>query len=235
MPQPLENPRAVIGGNVPPDPIDAALEPFGDVIDEAQTWLDGQKVTTEGQMLAVDVLIKGMKSARKALDTARDMATKPLHEAWKGEVARWKPTETDLDLQIKGLVALVDGFKRELAAEKAAEARRQWEAAEAAKQAAEALVAKADASDIQAQRDAMAALDAAAEARAQASAASKDTVKGMRKVTRYEITDHRALLNFIARNYRDDVTTFIEAWAAKNHKDNPTADGLRVWQDKEAY
>ena len=228
------NEIAPIGHNGGPDPIDEALAPFGDLITEAEGWLDGQEVTTEGQMKAVDALIKGMKAARKAVDDARDVSTKPLHEAWKTEVARWKPTQDDLDLQVKGLVALVDGFKRKLAAEKEAARQAAWADAEAKRKEAEAKIAQASASDIDAQRDARAAMEAADLARAQASVAQKDTVKGMRTVTRYEVTDHRALLNWIARNRRDDLTAFVDDWARKNHKDT-TADGLRVWQDKEAY
>lgn len=225
---------APIGHNNPPDPIDEALAPFGDLITEAEGWLDGQAVTNEGQMKAVDTLIKGMKAARKAVDDARDVATKPLHEAWKAEVARWKPTQDDLDLQVKGLVSLVDAFKRQLAAEKEAARKAAWEAAQAAEAEARAKAAAADASNIEAQREARAALEAAEIARVQASIAQKDTVKGLRTVTRYEITDHRALLHWIAKNRRDDVTAFVEEWARKNHKDT-NADGLRVWQEKEAF
>ena len=228
------NPRAVIGANLPPDPIDTALAPFGDVISEADNWLDGQAVTTEVQMTAVDNLIKGMKAARKAVDDARDEVTKPLHEAWKAEIARWKPTQDDLDLQVKGLVGLVDVFKRKMAAEKEAARKAAWEAAETARREAEAIAAKADVSDIEAQRETMAAREAADIARAQASGAQKDVVRGMRTVTRYEITDHKSLLNWIAKNARDDITAFIEEWARKNHK-TTAADGLRVWQDKEAF
>ena len=121
----MNNPRAVIGGNNPPDAMDEALAPFGDIIAEAEQWLDGTKVTNEGQMKAVDVLTKGMKAARKAIDDARDTATKPLHLAWQDEIARWRPAQVDLDAMVKGLVALTDDFKRALAAEKAAEAARQ--------------------------------------------------------------------------------------------------------------
>lgn len=229
------NPRAVLGANNPPDPIDEALAPFADVLDEAANWLDGQTVTTEPQMQAVDKLIKGMKAARKAVDDARDTVTKPLHEAWKGEVARWKPTQDDLDMQVKGLVALVDGFKRQLAAEKEAARKAAWEAAEVARKEAEAKAAAANIADIEAQREAKAALEAADLARAQASAAQKDTVKGMRNVTRYEITDHRALLNWIAKNDRDAVTAFIEEYARKEHKVIANAEGIRVWIEKEAF
>ena len=109
---------ATIGHNMPPDPIDEALVPFGDVISEAEAWLDGQKVDTEAKMKAADELLKGIKTARKAIDDARDASTKPLHEAWKAEVARWKPTQDDLDRLAKGLAALVNDFKVALAKEK---------------------------------------------------------------------------------------------------------------------
>lgn len=226
---------AKIGHNLPPDPIDEALAPFGDTITEAESWLDGQKVETEGQMKAADALLKGVKAARKAVDDARDVATKPLHDAWKGEVARWKPTQDDLDRLAKGLAALVNDFKLALAAEKEAkrkEAERlAWEETRKAQEAAR----QADASNIEATRAAAAAMEAAEAAQKAAMAAAKDTVKGLRTVTKYEITDHRALLNFIAKNARDDVTAFIEEWARKNHKQFTGADGLRVWTEKEAF
>lgn len=229
------NQLAAIGHNNPPDPIDEAIAPFGDVISEAENWLDGQKVETEAQMKAADALLKGIKAARKAVDDARDAATKPLHDAWKSEVSRWKPTQDDLDRLAKGLVALLDDFKRKLAAEKEAarkEAERlAWEETRRAQEAARL----ADPSNIEDARAAAAAMASAEEARRVAAAAAKETVKGLRTVTRYEITDHRALLNFIAKSARHDITAFIEAWASKNHKQFPTADGLRVWQDRESF
>ncbi len=229
------NPRAVIGGNIPPDPLDEALAPYDDFISEAGGWLDGQAVENEGQMKAVDALLKQIKAADKAVTEAREAEAKPLHEAWKAAIARYKPTQDDLDRIKKGLVALVDGFKRKLAAEKAeAERKARAEAEEAARKAREAAM-QADAANIEAQRAAAAAQAEAEEAQRRLAAASKDTVKGMRQVTRYEITDHRALLNWIARNDREAITAFIEEWARRNHKENQSAEGLRVWQEKEAF
>jgi len=229
------NAPAAIGHNFPPDPIDEALAPFGDVISEAENWLDGQKVETEAQMKAADALLKGIKSARKAVDEARDLSTKPLHDAWKGEVARWKPTQDDLDRLAKGLIALLDDFKRKLAAEKEAarkEAERlAWEETRKAQESARL----ADAGNIEATRAAAAQMEAAEEAQRKAAEAAKDTVKGLRTVTRYEITDHRALLNWIAKNDRDAVTAFIEEYARKEHKVIANADGIRVWMEKEAF
>ena len=61
-----------------------------------------------------------------------------------------------------------------------------------------------------------------------------DNVKGMRKVTLYEIEDHKKALHWIAAQDRDAMTSFIEDYVKRNHK-TKAIDGVRVWQDKEAY
>ncbi len=203
------NPRAVLGGNLPPDPIDDVTALFEEVRTEAENWLDGTLVENEAQMKSVDDLIKGMKAARKAIDEARDAVTKPLHEAWKGEIARWKPTQDDYDRIVKGLVALVDGFKRKLAAEKeavAAAARKTaWEASAAAREA----VANADATNIEDTRAAAAAMAEAEAAHAASKAASKDTVKGLRTYVTREITDGTACARWLWVNDRDALLGFM--------------------------
>jgi hypothetical protein len=225
---------STIGHNNPPDPIDTALAPFGDAIEEAQNWLDGQPIENEEQLRATDELLKTIKTAIKELNTARDEATKPLHEAWKTEIARWKPTQDDLERISKGIVAAQDPFKRALAAKKEAEKRAAWEAAEKARKAAEEAALSAKASDIEAQRDAAEKAALAQRAAEEASAKQKDKVKGMRTVHLYEIEDHRAALHWIAQNDREAMTAFIEAYVAKNHKDAEIA-GVRRWTEKEAF
>jgi hypothetical protein len=225
---------STIGHNNPPDPIDTALAPFGDAIEEAQNWLDGQPIENEEQLRATDELLKTIKTAIKELNTARDEATKPLHEAWKAEIARWKPTQDDLERISKGIVAAQDPFKRALAAKKEAEKRAAWEAAEKARKAAEEAALSAKASDIEAQRDVAEKAALAQRAAEEASAKQKDKVKGMRTVHLYEIEDHRAALHWIAQNDREAMTAFIEAYVAKNHKDAEIA-GVRRWTEKEAF
>ena len=223
-----------IGHNNPPDPIDEALAPYDDAIQEAQNWLNGELIENEGQLKATDELLKSIKSADKDVKKARDNATKPLHEAWKEEVARWKPTQEDLDKIIKGLIACQAPFKRALAAQKDAEKRAAWEAAEKAKREAQEAAQAAQASDIQAQRDAAEKIDQSQRALQEASAKQKDNVKGMLTVHRYKIEDHRAALHWIAQNDRNAVTEFIEAYVSKNHKNAEIA-GVKRWQEKEAF
>jgi hypothetical protein len=157
-----------------------------------------------------------------------------LHEAWKSEVARWKPTQDDLDRQVKCLIAAQSPYKVKLAAEKeAARLKAQREADEKARIAREAHQA-ANAASIEEQRKADDLLKAAEEAAKAASRADKDVVKGMRTVQVYEIADHRAALNWIARNDRDAMTAFIEEYVRRNFKARPI-DGVIVTTTKEAF
>jgi hypothetical protein len=211
------NAPAAIGHNLPPDPLDDALAPYGDYLAEAEGWLDGTPVETEAQMRAVDALLKQIKAADKAVTDAQKSESAPLHDAWKAALARYKPTLDDLDRIKRGLVAAVDGFKRKLAAQKAeAERVAREQAAAAARAAAEAHRAALD-SDLEAQR-AAAAMQAEAEAAQRAAArASKDadSVKGLRAVTEFVVVDAVALARWLWTNDRDAQMEFQAERARK--------------------
>lgn len=227
--------KAVIGHNNPPDPIDLALEPYGSILEEVANWLDGAEVENEGQLKATDALLKELKAARKAVDEARDEVTKPLHEAWKTEVSRWKPTQDDLDRQVKCLVAAQAPYKSRLAAEKEA-ARIQAEAAATAKiEAARQAHIAANAASLDDQRAADDLVREAEAAQRAAARAAKDTVKGMRTVQVYEIESHKDALNWIARNDREAMTAFIEEYVRRNFKGRPIDGVKKVETKKEAF
>ena len=217
--------------NNPPDPLDEALAPYGEAIELAEGMLTGDPVSTEAQMKAVDAALKEVKAAEKAVKGAEESAAKPLYDVWKAEKARWAPTIDDLGRIKKGLAAMVSDFKKKLAAEKEAERRAALAEAERKRREAEALAANT--SDLDAQREAAALAQQAKEDKMAARQAEK--VKGLRTVTKYEISDHRALLHWIAANDRDAVTAFIDEYARRNHSIDRPMDGLRVWQDKEAF
>lgn len=225
---------STIGHNNPPDPIDEALSPYADAIAEIEGWLDGKPIDSDGQLDATTGLLKTIKQAVKDVKTARDSATKPLNDAWKAEIARWKPTQDDLDRLAKGIVAIQDPYKRHKAAEIEAVKRKAWQEADEARMAAEKAAQEASAGDIEAQREAEAARQAAIDAEAQASKQAKAKVGGMRKVHKYEITDHRAALHWIAKNDKDAVTAFIEAYVSKNHKTSAIG-GVKTWTEKGAF
>jgi len=223
-----------IGHNNPPDPIDECLAAHADMIMEAKNWTDGELVENEGQMAEVDRLIKGIKAALKDATDSEKSITTPMYDAWKAEKERCKPK---LDRLVKirdDLVASVSQYKKQLAAKKEAAKREAWWAAWKARTEAERAVAQADDSDIDAKRAAADAQQAAINAANLARAATKDTVKGMRKVTLYNITDHRAALNWIVKNDRGAVTAFIDGYVQRNHK-KTTIDGVTVTTEKEAF
>lgn len=228
------NPRAVIGNNAPPDPISLALEPYGDVLAEVENWTDGSEVQNDGQLAATDELLKDLKAARKAIDAARDAETKPLHEVWKEAVARWKPTQDDLDRLVKCLVAAQAPYKAKLDAEKREAARKAAEDAQAKIEAARQAHLAANAASIEEQRKADELLKDADKALKAAARAAKDTVKGMRTIQVHQITDYRAALHWIARNDRDAMTDFITSYVAKHFKLRQI-DGVVVTTEKESF
>ena len=228
------NIAATIGHNNPPDPIDTITAQFDDFRTEAEAWLDGTKVENEDQMKAADKLRGSMRDWRLALEKGQKSATAPLHDIYKAELERWKPTIEDAKRIEAGLVGILDGFKRKLAAEKA-EAERiaqaaAWEATRKAQEAARL----ADATNIEATRAAAKAMEDAEAAQKAAMAASNDTVKGMRTVTKYATEDDRAALHWIAANDKPAMAEFIAEYVRRNHKTKEIA-GVRVWTEKEAY
>jgi hypothetical protein len=74
----------------------------------------------------------------------------------------------------------------------------------------------------------------AEEKQRQAQAAAKDVVKGLRTVQRHTIEDHRAALHWIARNDKEAITAFVEAYVSKHYR-TATIDGVTVTTTKEAF
>jgi hypothetical protein len=223
-----------VGHNNPPDPIDEAMAPFDAIREEAEGWLDGKPVETEGQMLAVDTLIKSMKAAKKAVETAEESAAKPIYDQWKAEKAKFKPTLDDLDRIVKGLVAAVDGFKRKLAAEKE-EARKlaerkAWLAAEEARKAALA----ADASNIEAQREAAAKQAAAEAAMRDATVAKNDTVKGLRTYVTRKVEDPMLFGRWVWINDREAFEGFLAEYLRKMDRIPAGCQGVSETSEKRA-
>lgn len=223
----------MIGHNNPPDPVEVVIAEFSSVIDEAQNWTDGEPVTDEAAMKAVDAIIKEFKTYRTALTKAGKERTDPLHKAWKAEVAAVKVYTDDADLIQKALVATVAPFKAKLAAKQEAERQAKWEAANKARLEAEAKAAQANAADLEAQREAEAAKHAVIDA--EEAARAVESVKGMRKVTRYEVTSTSDLLRWMNKNDRAALDAFCEEYARRVHKDGVARPGLRVWADREVF
>lgn len=231
-----QNERAVIGGNNPPDPIDEAVAPWQNEIDEAENWLDGEAIETVEQMEAVDVLIGSMRKYGVELEKAKKAATAPLHKAWKDEGDRWKPTVADQNRLKSGLVKLVAPIKKRLADEEAAAKKLAWETARRAEAEAEAArqAAEAESTNIDADREADDLRQVALDAKKAASEASKSSIKGMRTVYKHEVTSGQSVINWILENDRAALQSFIADYVAK-HPSRGQISGVRAWSEKEAY
>ncbi|KAF0675099.1 hypothetical protein [Profundibacterium mesophilum] len=228
------NAHATIGHNNPPDPIEAVTAEYDDLLSEVANWTDGEPVTSREQHDEVADLLKQLKGYRSALTRAGKERTDPLHKAWKAEVAAVKVYTDDAERMQGALVAAVAPYKAKLAEEQRAKERAAWEAADKTRREAEATAAAASASDLEAQRAVAAAKQAEIEAQKAASAVSKDKVKGLRTVTRFEVTSHKELLNDIVQSDRAAMVEFLEDYARRHHRDR-TLPGVRTWTEKEAY
>ena len=232
------NTRAVIGDNSPPaeivDPMEVAIAAFNADREEAETWLDGKKVENQGQLDSVEALSATMREAHKELEAAKEGEYRPHKTKCDDVVAKYKPTLKDYDDIIKGLVGLVGPYKKKLHDEAEAAKQAAWNEARRLEREAEAKAAAADVSNIDEQRDAQAAKQSAMDAQQSARTVAKSAPKRMRKVTKNEITDYKAALHWIAVQDRDAMTAFIVEYVRQNHK-TKTIDGVRVWDDREAY
>lgn len=222
--------------NNPPSAQALALEPFSGAIEEAQNWLDGEPVQSVAQMDAVDDLIKQVRKAKTTLEAERKKAVAPLNDAVKAENAAWKAAQEPVEITLKALVEIVADFKAKIAAEKAEAAKAEAEAARQAEQAAIEAAREAHGSgDAEKHKAALEAEKAAKAAKREASKADDAAqVKGMRTVTKHDIEDVGALINWIAKNDRAALIEFAQEYARKHHTLKPM-DGVRVWKEKEAF
>lgn len=216
----------------PPIDVKECIAEYKDSIEEAGNWLDGTVVKDECQMAVVDALIKDVRAAKVTLEKAKKSATAPLHDAWKAEGARWKPTEDDIKRRLEGLVAAVEPFKKELAAKAEAARRAAYKEAERKRLEAEKAAMNADPKNYE---DSVQAAKLAQEAQdAKAEAAKLKKPKGLRKVSKFNVFDNAALLKWVVENDREEVVKFLSEYARKNHKDTKM-DGVESWVEKEAY
>lgn len=183
-----ENPRAVIGANGPPDPFDAHKTHIEDLYLEAGNWCDGAEIENEAQAAEVDRLIEDFKAAIAAAEKSRDEEIEPLSKKVTAVREKYYPLLADMKTKPLGtairaknaLLAVKSAWGRKVEAERAAELKRQQEAA--AKAAAEAAKAAREAvGDLQASEQAEALVhDAQVAARGVAVAAKAVKERGMR-------------------------------------------------------
>lgn len=223
------NPRAVVGGNNPPNPFEAVRIHMDDLLVEAHNWADGTVVETQEQADEASRLIDDLRKAAKAADDLRVEEKRPLDEAIAEIQARYNVYIADPKTKSPGKVwkaidalkATVKPFLDKLKAEQeAAAAKARQEAEEAARRAAEAARAAA-ASDLAAQEQAEELVRAAQRAEADAKRAENakaqakggERALGLRTTYRAVMTDRRAALVHYAATQPEALTAFLQGLA----------------------
>ena len=176
----LENPRAVMGGNNPPEltPYEAIKLHIDDLMETAQGFLDGEPITTQAMADEVGKLLDEARKARLSADEQRKVEAKPHDDAKKAVQTRWTPLSDEktgkcaliaatAKKALAPFLAAEQAKKDEIAAEARREADRKAEEAQAALRAA-------NATDLTARANADALLKDAGKAAKAATRAGKD-------------------------------------------------------------
>jgi hypothetical protein len=141
-----ENPRAVMGGNQPPEPtpFELLVKELDDLFDEASNFCDGDPIADEPTAQAITELHDKIHACGKRADALRTDEKKPHDDAIKEIQAKFHPligdTKAGKGKVILGKAAcndLLTPWRNKIAAEKAAAAAKVAEEAAAAKRAAD--------------------------------------------------------------------------------------------------
>lgn len=198
-----ENPRAVIGGNHPPEPtaFDIIKQEIEDLFEEAKNWADGEPIASQEIHDQIERLRDGIHDAGKRADALRVDEKRPLDEQVKAVQDKFnpliQPKKGKVDLAKSTLDSLLTPWRNKVAAEKAAEAARIAEEAAAATRAAQAAIQQSSGN--------LAAREEAEELLAEAKALEKtakradkaaSTGLGLRTVWRVELVDIEKALDW---------------------------------------
>lgn len=235
-----------LGHNNPPpaEPIEEARETLASLETEANAWFDGTPIENQAQADDVARLLDAARKLKTKSDGERKAEKKPHDDAAKAVDAKWKPILTAADrvaeiakaAQTVWLVKL-DREKRER--EEAARKEAEVKAAEACRLAAEAdgslAAAKARDAAIEEAKRAEAAAQRAANDKAGAKGIGMARTVSLRTTYRSEVKDRRELLKHVLLTAPDEITEWLEDWAAKAVRNGARElPGVEIWQEKAA-
>jgi hypothetical protein len=237
---------AQMGHNNPPEPtpIEEAREMISLLDLEASNWFDGAPIENPAQAEAVAKLLDNARKAEKRFDAERKAEKKPHDDAAKAVDFKWKPILTDFARIVEVAKAAQTPWLIKLDDEKRAREKAAQEEADAKAAAALKLAQEADGSLAAAKaRDAAIEEAKRAEAAAQRAHNDKANAKGagmaravsLRTTWRCTVEDRRAILNHIAKTAPDDLTAFLEEWAAKAVRaGSRELPGVNVYEERAA-
>lgn len=221
-----ENPRAVIGGNNPPEPTprEKASAEIEGLFMEAKNWLDGKPIENEEQAAQINRLDELLLKANQAWDKQRAAEKKPFDDAAREVQAFWKPLLDKIALARSTCKQALKPYLEKLEAERQERARLEREEAERKRQEAEAArAAVTDTYDLEAKERAEALAKEAQQAEkaarrvenSKAHVGGGTRARGLRKVYVAKIVDYRAFQRFMAENYTADFKKWLDEQAQR--------------------
>lgn len=217
--------RHGIGGNQPPEHERLLME-LEDVHLEAQNFLDGEEIETDGQADAVAAFVKKARALKKEAEEARKAEKEPHLEAGRAVDAKFKPITTRADVIVKAANAPLARYLERLEQRRREEAEQARRDAELAQREAEAKRRAAE------EKGNLDELEAAEAAQDEADELFKDAKKaekqkanigggdgsraiGLRTKTEVEVVDNRALLNHIIKTNPEPLREWLREYAKR--------------------
>lgn len=224
----VENPRAVIGGNMPPEPTpyERAEKEVSDLYEEARLWLDGKPITSQAMADDLGNLLNMIRAAEKRADQARAAEKKPHDDAAKAVQARYKPLLERASLAADTCKKALAPWLKKLADEKEAAAKKAREDAEQKAWAAqEAMRAAREEADLAAREEAERLVKEAKRAEKAANKAERSTATaggamgravGLRTVHVPVMTDAREAARHYWQAAPDEIHALLQTLAERD-------------------
>lgn len=201
------------------DPEIAFSAAINDLRDEAANFLDGAPIENQGQADAVTTILDSMKALSRDAEKERKAEKQPHLDAGKAVDSKWQPLIKTAKLVTEEAQKPLTVWRTEQQRLKDLETERLRKLAE--QQQLEAQEALKAANGLE-QREAAEKLAESAQITERTANKIK---RGPTSLTTYweaEITDKKALLQFVMKNDPLTLTAFLEAWAAQHVRDNKT-------------
>lgn len=230
-----------ISNNPPPE---AIIEmSIDDLFAEAELYLDGTPIESEGQAEAVKVLLDRLRQHRKLSDDKRAEEKRPHDDAAKAVQAKWKPLLDKCDTASNAIKAALTRWLAKQEAERIAREEAARTEAERLQREAEAAKAAADPANLTEVRTANARAEVAASALKAANRIGNEKVaaKGegravsLRTSYRAEVTDHTAFSRWAWVHRRAEYEAFLNDLAEREGRRGPVSiPGMTVHTERKA-
>lgn len=198
-------------------PFDAAKLAVDDLFAEAEVWLNGDGIASQGEAEAVETLLDLARKAKKEADESRKVENEPF-DTGKAEVqARYNPVLKRADMIADTCKKVLQPWRDKVAAEKAAIAEQDRREAEDIRRKAEEAM-RASAGNITARADAEQLLSSAKLAEKDAKKADKAATHGLGLRTTYTVTmsDATAAARHYWADKRAECETFFIGLAERD-------------------